>query len=51
MLVDIEVAKRLREFLPTLRKEFEVKSVWIFGSHVRGEGESGSDRDVLVEFE
>jgi predicted nucleotidyltransferase len=52
MLVDIEVAKRrLRQILPLLRKKFKVKSVGIFGSYVRGEQKSGSDLDVLVEFE
>jgi predicted nucleotidyltransferase len=52
MLIDMEVAKkRLREILPVLRKEFRVKSLGLFGSYVRGEPKTGSDLDVLVEFE
>ncbi|MBM4066948.1 MAG: nucleotidyltransferase family protein [Planctomycetes bacterium] len=39
-----------RVAIPACR-EFKVKRLDIFGSLVRGEGTSGSDVDLLVEFE
>jgi len=34
-----------------LEEKFEVKSIGIFGSYVRGGEKKGSDLDILVEFE
>ena len=34
-----------------LRERFKVKEIGVFGSYVRGMQRSGSDVDVLVEFE
>lgn len=42
--------KILRQHLPELKKKYHVKSLGIFGSHVRGEQNTKSDLDVLVEF-
>ncbi|MEM2864272.1 MAG: nucleotidyltransferase family protein [Candidatus Bathyarchaeia archaeon] len=36
---------------PSLKEEFNVKSIGIFGSYIRGEEKRGSDLDILVEFE
>jgi len=41
----------LRRHLPQLRERYGVKSLWVFGSYVRGEQERNSDLDILVEFE
>ncbi|MDI6773351.1 MAG: nucleotidyltransferase family protein [bacterium] len=41
----------LREHLPELRVRYRVRSLGLFGSYVRGEQESGSDLDILVEYE
>ena len=45
-----QMADRLREELPRLRREYAVLSLGLFGSYVRGEQRRGSDLDVLVEF-
>ena len=34
-----------------LRQKFEVKTIGVFGSYVRGEQKLGSDVDILVEFQ
>ena len=41
----------LRELQPQLHEQFGVSALWVFGSYVRGEQESDSDVDVLVEFD
>ena len=46
-----EIQRILKSELPTLRKEYRVKSLGIFGSYVRGENKPKSDLDLLVEFE
>ncbi len=40
----------LREQLPFLAEQFQVKSLGVFGSYVRGSGRPDSDLDLLVEF-
>ncbi|KIH75407.1 hypothetical protein SAMN05660860_03379 [Geoalkalibacter ferrihydriticus] len=45
-----QVAERLRQEIPRLRREYSVRSLGLFGSYVRGEQRRGSDLDVLVEF-
>ncbi len=45
-------AKRiLRQHLPEIRERYQVKSLGIFGSYIRGEQKKRSDLDLLVEFE
>lgn len=41
----------LRQHLPALREQYGVRSLGVFGSHVRGEQRRGSDLDLLVEFD
>jgi predicted nucleotidyltransferase len=41
----------LRKHLPEIRKRYGVRSLGIFGSFVRGEQQTRSDLDVLVEFD
>jgi uncharacterized protein len=41
----------LRQHLPEISRKYSVSYLGIFGSYVRGEQESESDLDVLVEFE
>jgi len=45
-----EIRNRLHQELPRLRQEYDVRSLGLFGSYVRGENRKGSDLDVLVEF-
>ncbi len=46
-----EIKRILREHKPILANRFHVKEINLFGSYVRGEKTSGSDIDILVEFE
>jgi predicted nucleotidyltransferase len=46
-----QIIQNLRENLPNLRREYSIRTVWLFGSFVRGEQHKRSDLDVLVEFE
>ncbi len=44
------IKKILRANKETLRNRYKVKRIGLFGSYVRGDTQSGSDVDVLVEF-
>ena len=49
---DVESIKRLLlQNKDELRQKFEVKSIGVFGSYVRGEQKLSSDVDILVEFQ
>jgi len=45
------ILQTLRRHLPGLRERYGVKSLWVFGSYVRGEQKPNSDLDILVEFD
>ena len=45
-----EVLRALRAELPNLERIYDVRSLGVFGSIVRGEQRSRSDVDILVEF-
>lgn len=50
--VDLKsIYKELRIIKDTLRKEYGVREIGVFGSYVRGEYRKNSDLDILVEFE
>jgi hypothetical protein len=40
----------LRQHLPLVRARYQVESLSVFGSYVRGEQRPGSDLDILVTF-
>jgi uncharacterized protein len=44
------IKKRLEELKPVLGEKFQVKTIGVFGSYIRGEQTKKSDVDVLVEF-
>jgi hypothetical protein len=46
-----KIKEKLEELKPLLEEKFEVKSIGIFGSYIRGGEKKGSDLDILVEFE
>jgi predicted nucleotidyltransferase len=46
-----EYLSKLRQQLPDLETRFGVRSLGIFGSHMRNEDRQGSDLDLLVSFE
>lgn len=45
-----EILKVLKKELPAVGRRFNVKSIGLFGSFVRGEQTEKSDIDLLVEF-
>jgi predicted nucleotidyltransferase len=46
-----EILSILKQLLPSLKQNFKVKSIGIFGSYAREEQTEKSDIDLLVEFE
>jgi uncharacterized protein len=44
------IKRLLHEHLPSLRNEYGLGALWLFGSFVQGEQHKCSDLDVLVEF-
>ncbi|MEW6002143.1 MAG: nucleotidyltransferase family protein [Nitrospirota bacterium] len=45
-----EIKNKIKENMPTLRDNYKVKTLSVFGSYIRGEQGEGSDIDILVEF-
>ncbi len=45
-----EIKKRIAGRMASMKKEYGVKRIGIFGSYVRGKQKKGSDVDILVEF-
>lgn len=45
------IMKTLKENEPTLREQYKIKTLGVFGSYIRGEQKKKSDVDILVEFE
>ena len=50
-LTAASVLEILRRELPRLRKEYNVRSIGLFGSYVKGSQGAKSDVDILVEYE
>ncbi len=46
-----QILTTLREHLPQLREQYQVRNLWVFGSFVRGEAKKRSDVDLLVVFD
>ena len=46
-----EFTEALQKCKVDLRERYKIKSLGIFGSYVRNEQQSGSDLDVLVDFD
>ncbi len=46
-----EIKDILKKEIPYLKKEYAVSYLGIFGSYIRNEQTSGSDLDLLVDFE
>lgn len=45
-----EINDKIRSLLPILHKKYFVKNLGVFGSFARGDANSSSDIDILVEF-
>ena len=45
-----EIRRQLRELMPALREKYNVETLEVFGSYVRGEQTDKSDVDLLVTF-
>jgi predicted nucleotidyltransferase len=46
-----DILHTLRHHLPELQEQYGVRSLWLFGSYVRGEERKRSDLDMLVELD
>ena len=46
-----EIRKILEDHKEEIQKKYNISSIGVFGSFVRGEQEESSDIDILVEFE
>ncbi len=46
-----EIKQVLKKNMPNIKTRYGVKSLYVFGSYVRGEQNEKSDLDILVEFE
>ena len=46
-----QIIMKLRENKLVLEEKYNVKTLGVFGSYVRGEQKEGSDLDILVEFQ
>ena len=46
-----KITSELRKNMSYLKGQYNVSSLGLFGSYVRGEQQSGSDVDILVEFQ
>ncbi len=49
-LTSEKILKILRELLPKIKTQYQIKQLGLFGSYVRGEATENSDIDILVEF-
>ena len=45
-----ELKRIIASHMDTLRNEYHVNEIGIFGSYIRGEQKAGSDIDILVDF-
>ena len=45
-----ELITKLKELLPILSKKYQIQTLEVFGSYVRGDEKEGSDLDLLVTF-
>lgn len=46
-----DIRTMLREKLTEIQTRYRVKSLWLFGSYVRGDQTESSDLDILVDYE
>ena len=51
MKTSTDIEKILKSNIHNLKKEYNLNSIGIFGSYIRGEHDQNSDLDILVDFE
>jgi len=51
MITKNDILSKLKELKPTLKKEYAVKKIGIFGSFTNNSQDKDSDIDILVELE
>lgn len=45
-----KILQQLREYIPQIKEQYQIKNIGVFGSYVRGEEQENSDIDILIEF-
>lgn len=45
-----DLLSKLKKVLPNLSEQYQIQTLEVFGSYVRGEEKAGSDLDLLVTF-
>ena len=50
MITERTILELLEVELPSLRREYSVTKIGLFGSYARNEQEEGSDVDLLIDF-
>ncbi|MBP0013511.1 MAG: nucleotidyltransferase family protein [Roseofilum sp. SBFL] len=45
------ILESLREIFPQIQKQYQINTLGILGSYVRGEATEASDIDLLIEFQ
>jgi len=46
-----QIMDEIKKNMPYFKEKYKVKTLGVFGSHVRGEQKKRSDVDILVEFD
>lgn len=49
-LTSEKILETLRELLPKIKTQYQIKQLGLFGSYVREEATQDSDIDILIEF-
>ena len=46
--IEVDMNDEIRNIIRSIRDEFSVESIYVFGSHGRGDANSESDIDILI---
>ena len=46
--IEIDIMKKIKEYIKAISKEFDIKEVYVFGSYAKGTNNENSDIDIAV---
>lgn len=46
--IEIDIMKKIEEYIKAISKEFDIKEVYVFGSYAKGTNNENSDIDIAV---